>query len=138
VILQTFKAWDKVYKQIFDVHSIDYKNECAWLDKEGWDGGERSFKIIELLPISGIHDDHEMEEHGYTELKFGDVLQLQDFRCKLHYETGGWMLVSDHFEDGYEWVGDWLENDGQFTWIPDSKFIGNIFESPNLLREETQ
>ncbi|BBI32023.1 YopX family protein [Cohnella abietis] len=82
---------------------------------------------------SGVYDGEDEE----NELCHGDIISVeidgQSIACKVVCETPGFMVVSDSFEDGYTWISDLMECDSNYTWIPNSKRIGNIFEHPHLL-----
>lgn len=78
--------------------------------------------------FSGCDDDHETD-NGYSELWSGDIIELKYdgelITCKIEYDTCGFLLVSDSLEDGFMWMSELIESDGSYTWIPDSKLIGN-------------
>lgn len=137
-MIQLDRAWHKTHKKMFEVLAIDYIN--GLVTAKGEDGNTHTFgfKDTSLLPLSEIHDDHETEL-GYAELRHGDVIgwvyEEEIIRCKIHYESPGWMLVSNNFPDGYVWIADIFENDGKFMWIPNSRKLGNIYENPKLLEE---
>ena len=43
------------------------------------------------------------------------------------------MLCSKEFADGFDYVSEYLQNDGEYGWI-DCKIVGNKFDNPDLLK----
>lgn len=82
----------------------------------------------------GVHDDE-----GETEIFEGDNIRIEHegetITGNVQYCSGGFILASDDFEDGFAWISDLTENDGRYFWIPNSEVIGNRWSNPELLGE---
>ncbi|GIO36901.1 phage protein [Paenibacillus antibioticophila] len=82
----------------------------------------------------GVHDDE-----GETEIFEGDNIRMMHegevITGNVQYCSGGFILASDDFEDGFAWISDLTENDGRYFWIPNSEVIGNRWSNPKLLGE---
>src|SRR5690554_5631042 len=75
-----------------------------------------------------------------SELFRGDIISMVDEDNEMYIATidieGPLVLVvTDHFDDGYELVSELMDSDDGHYWIPGAKKIGNIHDNPELLNE---
>lgn len=82
---------------------------------------------------TGLYDDTDETNEIYEGYIIKVPYEEQSVICKVVIDSGGTMLVSDDFADGYLWAHELLENDGRMEWIKGCEIIGNIHDNPELL-----
>lgn len=83
--------------------------------------------------FTGVHDDTDEQEELYD----GDIAEVeyegQNHVCKIQYCGSGYMFVADSLPDGYLWLSEFIEFDGNYCWSEGTKKVGNIYTHPHLL-----
>lgn len=114
-----FRAWEKNLKEIIPVENIDFQDRMI-NKNSAW----RTFEEIELMQYTGLKD------KNVKEIYEGDILNI--FLGEKLTETSkvSYSEKDASFFIGYVYVGGYVRNN--FTF----EVIGNIYENPNLLKED--
>lgn len=116
---------------------IQTQNIASIIDESG------NWQVVNPKTVghcTNVHEDDEDEE--FKELWSGDIISVTrdgtEIVCEVVYETCGFMIVSNKLDDGFEWIGESMECDGRYCWLPSSKLLGDKFEHPHLLEVESK
>ncbi|MGG1442126.1 YopX family protein [Brevibacillus laterosporus] len=97
--------------------------------------GKGYWRKMPIRLFTWVHDDVEDNK-----IFNGAIVEFQHEErtiiCTVCFECGGFMLVSNEFEDGFIWFSDVVESDGKYNWIPGTKVIGDIYQNPELLGDK--
>lgn len=123
-MMQKFRAWDKPTESMQKVESVDFKNHTVDLE-----GGEieQYFDDVILMQATGLQDRNNVDIYE------GDIVRLtgayEDFKTGIVEFRKGAFVVN------YESVN------ADFNYFDDISLpievIGNIYENPNLLEEQS-
>ena len=110
-----FRAWYEKFNEMYIVKGIDFQREMVYFDIYNY----RSIYDIELMQYSGLTD--MMEKEIYE----GDILfeSSEEKYLKVVFEDGSFSLDSEEYSLPLK----------EYAHI--CKIVGNIYESPELLRE---
>jgi len=136
----TFRGKDEkdewIYGCLIQTQIVASINVASIIDKSG------NCHVVKPKTIghcANVHEDDYDEE--FKEVWHGDILSIKrddiEIVCEVVYETCGFMIVSNQLDDGFEWIGEFMDCDGSYCWIPDSKLLGNKFDNPELLEVES-
>jgi len=124
-----FRAWDKRYKEMYEVTCIDWEAEFVWIkyyddDREEWFSREEHFADFELLQYTGLKDKNDVEIYE------GTVIGKKG--CPNFYvtfELGSYVAVSTDKIQALNWKH-WKLNE-----MLNLEFmsIGNFYQNPELL-----
>lgn len=132
-MIPKFRAWDKETKTMLDVSLIDFKKSV--LVGEHWKFGETNFinfDDVNLMQSTGLKDD--LGEEIFE----GDIITngISVVDVKNHQTLGFYTVVNgeERFFGSNTSIKD-FENDVE-EFSSTTKIIGNIYENPDLLKEE--
>jgi uncharacterized phage protein (TIGR01671 family) len=91
---------------------------------------------FELMQYTGLHDNSDEETEIYSGHIVSYLFEGETIYCEVKYEAGGYLLASEEFEDGYIWITELTENDGDYFWTPECQVVGNIYLNSNLLNND--
>ncbi len=82
---------------------------------------------------TGVYEDSEVPQELFDK----DIVEVEykghKHVCKVQYCGSGYILVADSFTDGFLWLSEVVDFDGNFCWAEGTKKIGNIYDNPDLL-----
>ncbi|MFC5532367.1 hypothetical protein [Cohnella yongneupensis] len=124
------RFWHKQDKSFINLHAMGWRfdpsNGQVYID------GMNVTDRVEIVPYTGVHDDE-----TNTRLFVGSIIEFveNDIHVvgSVEIEGGRLLLASNDYDDGYAWLQDAIENDGDHFWIQGSRYLGNRFENPKLL-----
>ncbi|MGG5461486.1 YopX family protein [Clostridium sp. B9] len=133
-----FRAWDKTTKKIYEVDSLNFRNEDLWLKLDDNKIIGANFFEVELMQYTGLKDiigkeiyegdiipfHFDSNEKGVV--KFGEYT---DWNCKNETKHIGFYV------DFYGTYKNINRKDLGY-WIEVSYVVGNIYENPELLGDE--
>lgn len=150
-----FRAWDKRYKQMFRVESIQFNSmkvggiefvnsgEDLGALYDGINSGEyhRRPYEVELMQYAGIKDIDEVEmyEGDIVEKQLGKsiwryVIKWNDYYCELEAETIWRNFYYNNEQGEYVYVDTFTDDGGcNLPSASKGKIIGNIYENPKLI-----
>ena len=118
-----FRAWYKEKKRIGKVLGIDILHKEIYFSNEDVDCYEHTdFKDIELMQYTGLKDKNNKEIYE------GDIVTLHNSKYKVIFNSkeAGFVLRDDEFEMNIPFTN----NNNKRMEV-----IGNIYENPELLKE---
>ena len=118
-----FRAWDKEKKIMGEVLGIDILHKEIFFSNEDVDCYEHvDFKDIELMQYTGLKDKNNKEIYE------GDIVTLHNSKYKVIFNSkeAGFVLRDDEFEMNIPFTN----NNNKRMEV-----IGNIYENPELLKE---
>ena len=125
-----FRAWHKNSKcwindEVFlDLNSGKFL--CGTQQEDMWELEDYE-NLIEVMQFTGLIWD--MEKEIYE----GDIIKTsKGVVGKIVYELGQFIIVSNKFEDSYEFLSNYHAEDSYC----DLEVIGNIYENPELLEDK--
>ena len=139
-----FKAWDKLNKEMFNVEIMDFQERKVYKDTVSY----RKFNDIELMQYTGMKDVTEKEiyegdvvklVHTGIEISADRLEDLKRFVGIIKYENGIFKIVktekslieSKYFEMEQKKVSEIFI----YSKLYDLEVVGNIYENPELLKE---
>lgn len=126
-----YRIWDKFEKKWKETYSYHLAP-----NGQLYYGGMNITEHNEVIFFTGLHDDHDDQNEIFDQ----DILEVkyegETIICKVQYESGGYLLASDEFDDGFIWASEIVQNDRNYFWIDDSKVIGNYFEHRELMNTD--
>ncbi|BEO91138.1 YopX family protein [Fusobacterium nucleatum] len=139
-----FKAWDKLNKEMFNVEIMDFQERKVYKDTVSY----RKFNDIELMQYTGLKDKNEKEiyegdvvklVHTGIEISADRLEDLKRFVGIIKYENGIFKIVktekslieSKYFEMEQKKVSEIFI----YSKLYDLEVVGNIYENPELLKE---
>ena len=139
--LTPYKAWDKVKKEITEVSSINFREECIKNKKYA----TKKFEDIELLPPTGVKDIKENESylgdilkepvHQYSSKK--DIEKRENsFGIVKKYKNSNNLYLEWNFRRKYEGECYWDSNELPITHIDRYEIVGNIYTDPDMIKKE--
>lgn len=134
-----FRAWDNVKNQMYYIgeeDSISFTFDSNAIVAVDLSEAEHEFRYLhhlKYMQCTGVHDDTDEQEELYD----GDIAEVeyegQNHVCKIQYCGSGYMFVADSLPDGYLWLSEFIEFDGNYCWSEGTKKVGNIYTHPHLL-----
>ena len=118
-----FRAWHKGKKIMGEVLGIDILHKEIFFSNEDVDCYEHTdFKDIELMQYTGLKDKNNKEIYE------GDIVTLHNSKYKVIFNSkeAGFVLRDDEFEMNIPFTN----NNNKRMEV-----IGNIYENPELLKE---
>ena len=118
-----FRAWYKEKKRIGKVLGIDILHKEIYFSNEDVDCYEHTdFKDIELMQYTGLKDKNNEEIYE------GDIVTLHNGKYKVIFniKEARFVLRDDEFESEIPFTNNNNER---------MKIVGNIYENPELLKE---
>ena len=118
-----FRAWHKEKKIMGEVLGIDILHKEIFFSNEDVDCYEHTdFKDIELMQYTGLKDKNNKEIYE------GDIVTLHNSKYKVIFNSkeAGFVLRDDEFEMNIPFTN----NNNKRMEV-----IGNIYENPELLKE---
>ena len=139
-----FRAWDKLNKEMFDVEIINFQERRVYKDTVSY----RKFEDIELMQYTGLKDKNGKEIyegdvvkliHTGIEISADRLEDLKRFVGIIKYENGIFKIVrtekslieSKYFEMEQKKVSEIFI----YSKLYDLEVVGNIYENPELLKE---
>ena len=139
-----FKAWDKLNKEMFNVEIMDFQERKVYKDTVSY----RKFNDIELMQYTELKDKNEKEiyegdvvklVHTGIEISADRLEDLKRFVGIIKYENGIFKIVrtekslieSKYFEMEQKKVSEIFI----YSKLYDLEVVGNIYENPELLKE---
>ena len=114
-----FRAWQKKYKEMYEVNCIDWEAEFVWVkyyddDREEWFSREEHFADLELMQYTGLKDKNGIEIYEGDKIFDGSNNYYVEFKHGMFKPICYASLDNECNAWGY-------------------KVIGNIYENPELL-----
>ena len=135
-MIPKFRAWVKEDKEMWPVHAIVYDNETVWVEEPDDEdpSGCLGFDDVILMQSTGLKDKNNKE------IFEGDIITngIEIADIKNHQTLGFYTVLDDRewfFASGMS-VEDFEEYADEFSQI--AKIIGNIYENPELLKEQRE
>jgi uncharacterized phage protein (TIGR01671 family) len=133
--IPNYRVWHKIEKRFVDLRSIDFEKENIGYDayREGNYYDVSSFNDVVFQQWSGFVDaegkdiyDGDIGSVNFI-LKHRGVIKFGEYRGKGYYASDAYGWFIDFKFDSYAFVKNWPKN---------TTVIGNIFENPELLKNE--
>lgn len=134
-----YKVWDKVKKEIIEVSTIDFREECI-TDKKY---AVKKFTDIELLPPTGVKDINNKEYY------LGDILKEKEpmyrklsenektsFGIIKKEKNSNNMYLEWNYQSAYKGEKYWGTNELPITHVANYEIVGNIYENPDMIKKE--
>ena len=139
-----FRAWDKLIKEMFNVEIINFQERRVYKDTVSY----RKFEDIELIQYTELKDKNNKEiyegdvvklVHTGIEISADRLEDLKRFVGIIKYENGIFKIVrtekslieSKYFEMEQKKVSEIFI----YSKLYDLEVVGNIYENPELLKE---
>ncbi|WP_336161685.1 YopX family protein [Fusobacterium polymorphum] len=139
-----FRAWDKLNKEMFNVEIINFQERRVYKDTVSY----RKFEDIELIQYTELKDKNNKEiyegdvvklVHTGIEISADRLEDLKRFVGIIKYENGIFKIVktekslieSKYFEMEQKKVSEIFI----YSKLYDLEVVGNIYENPELLKE---
>ncbi|WP_335931239.1 YopX family protein [Fusobacterium polymorphum] len=139
-----FRAWDKLNKEMFNVEIINFQERRVYKDTVSY----RKFEDIELIQYTELKDKNNKEiyegdvvklVHTGIEISADRLEDLKRFAGIIKYENGIFKIVktekslieSKYFEMEQKKVSEIFI----YSKLYDLEVVGNIYENPELLKE---
>jgi hypothetical protein len=123
-----FRAWDKTWKRWIDPRDINFYGEMDWMfDRRSAEGGDviesADLREVELMQFTGLKDQMGLGTDVYE----SDILKVLGETFEVNFANGSF----------------WAKNLRTFDAFPlwktlsnGAEVIGNIYESPEILKKE--
>lgn len=138
-----YRAWYKPLGVMIEPDKIEMINFevkvlGVYLEMESRGFHKLRLSDFELMLYTGVYDDPFNEDE--VEIADGDIIRFEcedigTVICEVKFQICEFLLISNSFPDGFMRLGEAAEFDREYSWIPFSQRLGNIYENPELLGE---